>query len=469
MAIATTNPATGEVLRTFDALSEAEVDQRLAAAVEGFAALKQTTFAQRAEWMRAAADILESEADDIATMMTTEMGKTVASAKAETLKCAKACRFYADNAEQFLTDELVNPSAVNATDARVVYQPLGPVLAVMPWNFPLWQAMRFAAPALMAGNVGLLKHASNVPQTALFMAELFDRAGFPAGSFQTLLIGSDQVERVLSDKRVVAATLTGSEGAGRSIAAIAGRELKKTVLELGGSDAFVVMPSADLAKAAKVATTARCQNNGQSCIAAKRFIVHSDVYEEFSAAFVKEMSALVVGDPMDDNTDVGPLATEQGRDDVAAQVADAVSKGATVLCGGQAPEQAGWWYPPTVVADLTPEMDMYAQEVFGPVAGLYRVSSYEEAVRLANATDFGLGSNAWTQDEDERAAFIRDLEAGAVFINGMTTSFNELPFGGVKTSGYGRELSSHGIKEFCNAKTVWTGDLEVTRTGQHSE
>lgn len=469
MAIATTNPATGEVLKTFDALTEADIDHRLTQAVDAFRALKQTSFDQRASWMRAAADILEAEVEDIATMMTTEMGKTLASAKAETLKCAKACRFYAEHAEQFLTDEIVDPAAVNATDARVVYQPLGPVLAVMPWNFPLWQAMRFAAPALMAGNVGLLKHASNVPQTALFMEELFRRAGFPDGSFQTLLIGSDLVERVLSDRRVVAATLTGSEGAGRSIAAIAGRELKKTVLELGGSDPFVVMPSADLAKAAKVAVTARCQNNGQSCIAAKRFIVHADVYDAFAAAFVEEMSALVVGDPLDDDTDIGPLATEQGRDDVAAQVADAVSKGATVLCGGQAPDQSGWWYPPTVVADLTPEMEMYAEEVFGPVAGLYKVHSYDEAIELANATAFGLGSNAWTQDEDERAAFIRDLEAGAVFINGMTTSFNELPFGGVKTSGYGRELSSHGIKEFCNAKAVWTGDLEATRTGQHSE
>ncbi len=469
MAIATTNPATGEVLKTYEALTEAEIDQRLTQAVEAFAALKQTTFDQRGRWMRAAADILEAEADDIARMMTTEMGKTLASARAETLKCAKACRFYADHAEEFLADELVDPASVNATDARVVYQPLGAVLAVMPWNFPLWQAMRFAAPALMAGNVGLLKHASNVPQTALFMEELFGRAGFPSGSFQTLLIGSGLVERVLADKRVVAATLTGSEGAGRSIAAIAGRELKKTVLELGGSDAFVVMPSADIDKAAKIATTARCQNNGQSCIAAKRFIVHTDVYDQFAEAFVREMSALVVGDPMNDETDIGPLATEQGRDDVAGQVEDAVAKGAKVLCGGQQIDQAGWWYPPTVVAELTPEMEMYAQEVFGPVAGLYRVHSYDEAIALANSTDFGLGSNAWTEDADERAAFIRDLEAGAVFINGMTTSFNELPFGGVKTSGYGRELSAHGIKEFCNAKSAWTGVMEASRTGHHSE
>jgi succinate-semialdehyde dehydrogenase/glutarate-semialdehyde dehydrogenase len=331
------------------------------------------------------------------------------------------------------------------------------VLAVMPWNFPLWQAMRFAAPALMAGNVGLLKHASNVPQTALYMQDLFERAGFPVGAFQTLLIGSATVSDIIADPRVVAVTLTGSEGAGRAVAEAAGRALKKCVLELGGSDAFLVMPSADIARAAKVATTARCQNNGQSCIAAKRFIVHADVYDEFAEAFVKEMAALTVGDPMDAGTDVGPLATEQGRDEVAEQVADAVSKGATVLCGGTAPDSTGWFYPPTVVAELSPDMEMYDQEVFGPVAGLYKVASYDEGVALANATTFGLGSNAWTTDADEQAAFSADLEAGATFINGMVTSYSQLPFGGIKNSGYGRELSAHGIREFCNVKTVWIG------------
>ncbi|HEX4727707.1 MAG TPA: NADP-dependent succinic semialdehyde dehydrogenase [Jatrophihabitans sp.] len=469
MPIATTNPATGQVEQTFTALTEAELDSRLQAAADGFATLRRTSFAQRAQWIRAAADILDAERDDLGRVMTTEMGKTLASAKAEVSKSAKACRYYAEHAEEFLADETVDPASVNATDSYVRYQPLGPVLAVMPWNFPLWQAMRFAAPALMAGNVGLLKHASNVPQTALYMQELFSRAGFPAGSFQTLLIGSDLVERVLDDRRVVAATLTGSEGAGRAIGATAGRNLKKTVLELGGSDAFVVMPSADLDKAAQVATTARCQNNGQSCIAAKRFIVHTDVYDAFAAAFVKQMTALVIGDPMDSDTDIGPLATEQGRDDVAAQVADARAKGASVLCGGEPIDRPGWWYPPTVVADLSPDMQMYAEEVFGPVAGLYRVGSYAEAVELANSTDFGLGSNAWTTDLDEQAAFARDLEAGAVFINGMTTSYNELPFGGVKNSGYGRELSAHGIKEFCNAKSVWIGETEPVRAGAHSE
>jgi succinate-semialdehyde dehydrogenase/glutarate-semialdehyde dehydrogenase len=423
--------------------------------------------------MRAAAAILDREQADVAALMTTEMGKTLASAKAEVAKCAKACRFYADHAAEFLADEPADPSAVGATRAYARYQPIGPVLAVMPWNFPLWQAMRFAAPALMAGNVGLLKHASNVPQTALYLEDLFRRAGFPDGSFQTLLIGSRQVERVLTDPRVRAATLTGSEAAGRAVAQIAGRELKKTVLELGGSDPFVVMPSADLDRAAQVAVTARCQNNGQSCIAAKRFLVHTDVYDAFTEAFVARMAALTVGDPMADGTDVGPLATEQGRQDVAEQVRDAVDQGARVLCGGQAPDRAGWWYPPTVVSDLTPRMRMWSEEVFGPVAGLYRISSYQEAIELANGTEFGLGANAWTTDPDEQEAFATDLDAGAVFVNGMVTSYPELPFGGVKNSGYGRELSAHGIREFCNIKTVWvgenTGRAEVTGAGSHSE
>jgi len=469
MPIATTNPATGEVLTTFEPLTDAEIDTRLEASAQAFRTLRRTSFADRAGWMRAAADILDAEQDQVATLMTTEMGKTLASAKAEVAKCAKACRFYAEHAEEYLADTPADAGKVSATQAYVRYQPLGPVLAIMPWNFPLWQAMRFAAPALMAGNVGLLKHASNVPQTALFMQDLFSRAGFPEGSFQTLLIGSAQVEAVLADDRVAAATLTGSEGAGRSVAEAAGRNLKKTVLELGGSDPFVVMPSADIAKAAKVATTARCQNNGQSCIAAKRFIVHADVYDAFAAAFVENMAALVIGDPMQENTDIGPLATEQGRDDVAEQVRDAVNKGAKVLCGGEPIDQAGWWYPPTVVAELTPDMDMYAEEVFGPVAGLYRVQSYDEAIELANSTKFGLGSNAWTTDPDEQEAFSRDLEAGAVFINGMTTSYPELPFGGIKASGYGRELSAEGIREFCNVKAVWVGDTEPTRAGAHSE
>jgi succinate-semialdehyde dehydrogenase / glutarate-semialdehyde dehydrogenase len=457
MAIATTNPATGEVLKAFEPMSDEQIESALARASAGFEDLRQTSFAQRAEWMRAAADILDSEADSIARMMTTEMGKTLLAARAEVGKCAMACRFYAEHAEGYLADEPVDADLVGAKRAYARYEPLGVVLAVMPWNFPLWQAMRFAAPALMAGNVGLLKHASNVPQTALFMEDLFRRAGFPDGSFITLLIGSGAVERVLADPRVRAATLTGSEGAGRAVAAVAGRELKKTVLELGGSDPFVVMPSADLPRAAAVATTARCQNNGQSCIAAKRFLVHTDVYDEFAEAFVARMSSLVVGDPMAEGTDVGPLATGSGRDEVDAQVRDAIAHGATVLCGGQVPDGPGWFYPPTVVTDLTPQMQMWSDEVFGPVAGLFRVSSYDEAVALANDTSFGLGANAWTTDPDEQERFIADLAAGAVFINGMVASHPALPFGGIKNSGYGRELSAHGIREFCNIKTVWVG------------
>ncbi|GGK99628.1 NADP-dependent succinic semialdehyde dehydrogenase [Mangrovihabitans endophyticus] len=461
MPIATISPVTGEVLKKFEPMTPDQVDAAIGRSAEAFRALRGTSFGQRAAWMRAAADLLEAEQDDVGALITREMGKPLRAAKAEVAKCATACRFYAEHAEEFLADEPADAEAVGAHRAYGRYQPLGPVLAVMPWNFPLWQAMRFAAPALMAGNTGLLKHASNVPQTALYMGELFERAGFSAGAFQTLLIGSDAVEQVLTDPRVRAATLTGSEPAGRAVAAIAGRELKKTVLELGGSDPFVVLPSADLDRAAQVATTARCQNNGQSCIAAKRFIVHTDVYDEFVEKFTARMSELTVGDPMADGTDIGPLATEQGRDDVAAQVADAVDKGAAVRCGGRRGEGGGWWYPPTVVTDLTPRMRMYAEEVFGPVAGVYRVSSYEEAVALANATPFGLGSNAWTTDPHERRRLVDDLEAGAVFIDGMVASYPQLPFGGVKNSGYGRELSAAGIREFCNLKTVWIGDPAV--------
>jgi len=457
MAIATVNPATGETVKTFDPLSVEELDAKLERAAEAFQPYRLTTNAERAGWLGAAADILDREADAVAAVMTMEMGKTKKAAKAEAQKCAKACRFYAEHAEAFLADEPADPAAVGAKRAFTRYLPIGPVLAVMPWNFPLWQAMRFAAPALMAGNVGLLKHASNVPQTALFMEDLFSRAGFPDGVFQTLLIGSDLVERVLRDPRVMAATLTGSTPAGQAVARVAGEEVKKTVLELGGSDPFVVLPSADLDRAAEVGVTARCQNNGQSCIAAKRFIVHEAVADEFERRFVARMAALRLGDPMDDSTDLGPLATEQGRTDVEELVADAVDQGATVLLGGQRPDGPGWFYPATVVTGITPKMRMFSEEVFGPVAQMYRVSSVDEALELANATVFGLGSNVWTNDADEQERFVRDMVAGAVFVNGMTTSYPDLPFGGVKTSGYGRELSAHGIREFCNIKAIWMG------------
>ncbi len=456
-AIASVNPATGETLKTFDALTDDEVDHRLDRAASAFATYRLTPFDRRRRWLEAAADILEAEAPSVARMMTMEMGKTRAAAEAEVAKSARGCRFYAARAEELLADEAVEASAVGATRAFTCYAPLGPVLAVMPWNFPLWQVMRFAAPALMAGNVGLLKHASNVPQTAVFIEELFRRAGFPDGTFQTLLIGSGQVERVLRDRRVRAATLTGSTPAGRCVGAVAGAELKPSVLELGGSDPFVVMPSADLDRAAEVAVTARCQNNGQSCIAAKRFIVHQAVAEEWERRFVERMAALRVGDPTEEGTDIGPLATEQGRRDVEELVDDAVAKGASVLCGGRSPQGPGWYYPPTVIAGVTPEMRIFHEEVFGPVALLFRVADIDEAVALANATDFGLGSNAWTTDPAERDRLVRDLEAGAVFVNGMTTSYPELPFGGVKQSGYGRELAAHGIRAFCNVKTVWVG------------
>ncbi len=461
MPIATVNPATGETLKTFDALTPDELDARLERAAQAFASYRLTSYAERAGWMRAAADLLDAETDEVAALMTTEMGKTIAAAKAEIGKCAAGCRFYAEHAEGFLADEPADAAAVKAVEAYTCYQPLGPVLAVMPWNFPLWQAMRFAAPALMAGNVGLLKHASNVPQTALYMEGLFRRAGFPADVFQTLLVGSDLVESILRDDRVVAATLTGSTPAGRSVAAIGGDALKKTVLELGGSDPFVVMPSADLDRSASVAVTARVQNNGQSCIAAKRFLVHQSVATEWTRLFVEKMKALVVGDPTDEGTDVGPLATESGVTDLEQLLADAVGKGATVLCGGERLDRPGWFFPPTVLRDVTEEMEIWTEEAFGPVAIVRSFADLDEAVALANDTQFGLGSNFWTEDEAEQARFVRDAQAGMVFLNGMTASYPELPFGGVKNSGYGRELSAHGIREFCNTKTVWRGSSQA--------
>ncbi|MGW7267515.1 NADP-dependent succinic semialdehyde dehydrogenase [Streptomyces sp. NPDC054842] len=460
MPIATVNPANGETLKTYDALGAEEIERRLATAAATFRTYRTTPFAERARLLLRAADLLDEDQDDIAQVMTTEMGKPVKQARAEAAKCAKAMRWYADHAEELLADEEPPESAARDSGAsRVVvrYRPLGPVLAVMPWNFPLWQVVRFAAPALMAGNVGLLKHASNVPQTALYLEDLFRRAGFPDGCFQTLLIGSGAVEDILRDPRVKAATLTGSEPAGRAVASVAGEEIKKTVLELGGSDPYVVMPSADIEQAARTAVTARVQNNGQSCIAAKRFIVHTDVFDAFAERFRAAMNDLTVGDPLDEGTDVGPLATEQGRDDLEQLVDDAVENGATVLCGGERPEGSGWFYAPTVLADITPEMRIHHEEAFGPVATLYRAADLDEAVGIANDSPFGLSSNVWTRDEAEVDRFVRDLEAGGVFVNGMTASHPAFPFGGVKRSGYGRELSGHGIREFCNITTVWHG------------
>ena len=455
MAIATVNPTTGVTERSFEPLTPEELETRLVRASTGWTKLRDTSLEDRTVLLDRLADILDDEVDRMAAVMTTEMGKTLASAKAEVRKCALGCRYYAKNAAAMLAAEPADATAVGAARAEVRYQPLGVVLAVMPWNFPAWQAIRFIAPALAAGNAVLLKHASNVPQSALLIEELVSRAGFPEGAMQTLLITSDQVASVLRDDRVAAATLTGSENAGRAVASVAGEQLKKMVLELGGSDPFIVLPSADVERAAEVAVTARTQNNGQSCIAAKRFIVHQDVYEAFADAFVSRMAALRVGDPTDPETEVGPLASRSGVAEMTELVEDAKSKGARVLCGGAALEGDGWFYPPTVVADISTDMRLFHEEAFGPLASLYRVASLDEAIDLANATRFGLGSSVWTDDDDEVAHCVESIESGAVFVNGMTASFPELPFGGVKLSGYGRELSLYGLREFCNAKTVW--------------
>ncbi|MET8570334.1 NADP-dependent succinic semialdehyde dehydrogenase [Streptomyces sp. NPDC004783] len=460
MPIATVNPASGETLRTYEAMGEEEIERRLQLAEATFRTYRTTAFEERARLMHRAADLLEADQDEIGKVITTEMGKPVKQARAEAAKCAKAMRWYADRAAGLLADEEPAESDVKdsgASRALVRYRPLGPVLAVMPWNFPLWQVIRFAAPALMAGNVGLLKHASNVPQTALYLEDLFHRAGFPEGCFQTLLIGSAAVDDVLRDERVRAATLTGSEPAGRAVASTSGEMIKKTVLELGGSDPFVVMPSADIDRAAEVAVTARTQNAGQSCIAAKRFIVHADVYDAFAERFTEGMKALRVGDPMAEETEVGPLSSEQGVNDLVELVDDAVRGGARVLCGGERPDGPGWYYPPTVLADITRGMRIHREEAFGPVATLYRAADLDEAVLIANDTDFGLSSNVWTRDDADVDRFVRDLEAGGVYVNGMTASHPAFPFGGVKRSGYGRELSGHGIREFCNITTVWHG------------
>jgi succinate-semialdehyde dehydrogenase/glutarate-semialdehyde dehydrogenase len=458
MAIATTNPVTGQVEQSFTPHDETEVDHRISQAHKAFHQLKSSSFADRAGWMKATADALENDVDNAARLLTLEMGKTLKQARAEVLKSANTMRFYADHAEEFLAGRaLPDPSVVNASAAYTRYEPMGVVLAVMPWNYPIWQVVRFAAPALMAGNTGLLKHASNVPQAALYLDTLFDKGGFPEGSFRSLLIPAAGVERVARDHRVAAMTLTGSEPAGRSLAAIAGSEVKPVVLELGGSDPFIVTPSADIDGAVNTAVAARTSNNGQACINAKRFIVHQDVYSTFLERFTAAMAGLAVGDPMDEGTDVGPLATESGRRDIEELVDDARDKGATVATGGQTPDGQGWYYPPTVIADITPEMKLYAEEAFGPVASVYRVADREEALALANATTFGLSSAVWTQDPGDEEFFVGGLEAGAVFVNGMSISYPELPFGGVKDSGVGQELSAEGIRAFCNLKSVWRG------------
>jgi succinate-semialdehyde dehydrogenase / glutarate-semialdehyde dehydrogenase len=461
MAIASINPTTGETLKTFEALSAGQIEEKLQLAAETFRTYRRTPFDERRRMMMRAAEILENEKNAFAKIMTTEMGKPIKAAVSEAEKCAWVCRYYAEHAQHHLADQTVD---TNARKSYVHFQPLGPVLAVMPWNFPFWQVFRFAAPALMAGNAGLLKHASNVPQCALAIEEIFTRAGFPKGAFQTLLIGSDAVERILNDARVAAATLTGSEPAGASVASIAGKQIKKTVLELGGSDPFIVMPSANLDEAVTTAVKARTINNGQSCIAAKRFIVAAEIYEEFERRFVDEMRALNIGDPMEESTDIGPLATPQIVKDLEEQVQRAVAAGARVLTGGKRPDRPGNFYEPTVLVNLDLKAPVSCEETFGPVATLFRASDIDEAIQIANATTFGLGSSAWTNDPKEQSQFIEELEAGSVFINGMVASDPRLPFGGVKRSGYGRELAEFGIREFVNIKTVWIGGTPTSDT-----
>jgi succinate-semialdehyde dehydrogenase/glutarate-semialdehyde dehydrogenase len=461
MGIASINPATGETLKSFSALSAGELEQKLQLAADTFRTYRRTSFADRSRMMIRAAEILETEKDEFAKVMTTEMGKPLAAAVSEAEKCAWVCRYYAEQSERHLADQIVE---TNARKSYVHFQPLGPVLAVMPWNFPFWQVFRFAAPALMAGNVGLLKHASNVPQCALAIEDIFKRAGFPNGAFQTLLIGSEAVEGILNDPRVVAVTLTGSEPAGRSVAAIAGKQIKTTVLELGGSDPFIVMPSANLDEAVTTAVKARTINNGQSCIAAKRFIVAKEIYERFEREFVSQMQKLRIGDPMDKATDIGPLATPQIVEDLDEQVKKAVAAGARVLTGGKRLDRSGNFFEPTVLVDVDISAPVSCEEIFGPVAMIFRVNGIDEAIQIANATPFGLGSSAWTNDAAEQAQFIEEIEAGCVFINGMVASDPRLPFGGVKNSGYGRELADFGIREFVNIKTVWIGESQKSDT-----
>jgi succinate-semialdehyde dehydrogenase/glutarate-semialdehyde dehydrogenase len=452
MPIATTNPATGEVVRTFPEMSDKEIEQKLSRACATFNNYRNVPVAERARLLTRAAEILERDKEKFGRTMTLEMGKTLRSAIAEAAKCATACRYYAENGARLLADEVVETSARRSF---VRYLPIGPILAIMPWNFPFWQVVRFAAPALMAGNVGLLKHASNVPQCALHLEEIFREAGFPEGCFQTLLIGSKKVDAILSDPRIVAATLTGSERAGVQVGVSAARQIKKVVLELGGSDPFIVMPSADLKSAVTTAVDARCINNGQSCIAAKRFIVHESIANDFESLFVAKMKSLKVGDPLDEKTDVGPLVNAESVDSLHADVQKTIAAGGRLLTGGHKIDGAGHYYAPTVLTDIPKDSPAYREEFFGPVASLFRAKDIDDAIRIANDTRFGLGASAWTNDDRERERFINELEAGMVFINRMVASDARLPFGGVKQSGHGRELAALGLREFMNAKTVW--------------
>ena len=452
MAIASINPATGQVLKTFEPLSDAQIEKKLQLAADTFSKFRKLSFSERARMMARAGEILEVEKEALGRLMTTEMGKTLKSAVAEAAKCAWVCRYYAENAERFLADEVVETPAKKSF---IRYQPLGVVLAVMPWNFPFWQVFRFVAPGLMAGNVGLLKHASNVPQCALKLEEILSQAGFPQGAFQTLLIGAQQVDAVLSDDRVAAATLTGSEGAGIQVGVSAAKRIKKVVLELGGSDPFIVTRNASLDQAIATAVEARIINNGQSCIAAKRFIVLDEIAEKFESGFVSRMKSLKVGDPMDPQTELGPLSTADAVKSLHADVQKTIQAGARVLTGGRPIERPGNYYEPTVLTNIPKDSPAYREEFFGPVASVFRVKNIDDAIRLANDSRFGLGASAWTNDPQEREQFENEIQAGMVFINKMVVSDPRMPFGGVKSSGHGRELGVHGIREFTNIKTVW--------------
>jgi succinate-semialdehyde dehydrogenase/glutarate-semialdehyde dehydrogenase len=452
MPIASINPATGETLAAFPALSAEELEEKLCRAEKAFQDHRKTSFAHRAERLLRAAQILEDESERFGAIMTAEMGKTLASAVAEARKCATVCRYYAEHGADQLADEVIS---TNAAHSFVRYQPLGAVLAIMPWNFPFWQVFRFAAPALMAGNVGLLKHASNVPQCALAIEDILHRAGFALGTFQTLLIEASDVGALLDDRRVAAATLTGSEPAGQAVGSRAGHQIKKTVLELGGSDPFIVLPSTDLKTTVAAAVSARTINNGQSCIAAKRFIVAGDIYKQFENEFVMGMAALIVGDPMLPDTQIGPLATARIRSELHDQVTRAQRDGARLLTGGACIPGRGNYYQSTVLSEIPRTSATFHEEFFGPVAMLFRARDPEEALAIANDSPFGLGSSVWTNDPDEMEFFTNGIEAGQVFINSPVASDPRLPFGGIKRSGYGRELSAVGIREFVNIKTVW--------------
>jgi succinate-semialdehyde dehydrogenase / glutarate-semialdehyde dehydrogenase len=452
MAIASINPATGEKLKEFPAFSDSEIEKRLKLAEQAFSHQRRRPFAKRTQLLMATAAILDQEKDKLARTITLEMGKLFRAAQDEIVKCARGCRFYAENSERFLEDE---PAQTAAARSYVRYEPLGPVLAIMPWNFPFWQVFRFAAPALMSGNVGLLKHAANVPQCALAIENVLCRAGFEEGVFQTLLIEAKQVEKLIIDPRVKAVTLTGSEKAGSEVGSAAARQIKKSVLELGGSDAFIVMPSADFEGALNTAVKARTINSGQSCIAAKRFFVADKIYDDFLHQFVERMSALKIGDPLDETTELGPLATEQILQGVHEQVQKSIATGAKLLTGGNRIHGPGFFYEPTVLINAPRESPVYREEVFGPVASVFRVRDADEAVEMANDSTFGLGASAWTDDPAEQELFTSELETGMVFINAMVASDPRLPFGGVKRSGFGRELGAVGIREFVNTKTIW--------------